>query len=92
MSRGRPRGQLTFDTLKIPFPISRDYVAKAKAIAAVVAEARALDARVVADSVETTEQEQALASLGVEIVQGHLYGPEVAPPELRMLITRRVAA
>jgi EAL domain-containing protein (putative c-di-GMP-specific phosphodiesterase class I) len=87
-SRGRPRGQLTFDTLKIPFPISRDYVANAKAIAAVVAEAKTVDARVVADSVESTEQEKALASLGVEIVQGYLYGPEVAPPELRMLIVR----
>jgi len=51
-----------------------------------LAEAKALDSRVVADSVESTEQEKALASLGVEIVQGYLYGPEVAPPELRMLI------
>src|SRR5438552_2117976 len=85
---GRPRAQLTFDTLKIPFPISREYVAKAKEIAAVVAEARTLDARVVADSVESTEQENALASLGVEIVQGYLYGPEVTPAELPTLITR----
>jgi len=85
---GRSRAQLTFDTFKIPFPISRDHVANAKAIAAVVAEAKALDARVVADSVESVEQEQALASLGVEIVQGYLYGPEVAPAELRTLITR----
>jgi EAL domain-containing protein (putative c-di-GMP-specific phosphodiesterase class I) len=85
---GRSREKLTFDTLKIPFPISREYVAKAKAIAAVVAEAKTLDARVVADSVESTEQEEALVSLGVEIVQGYLYGPEVAPPELRMLIAR----
>jgi len=85
---GRPRAQLTFDTLKIPFPISREYVAKAKEIAAVVAEARTLDARVVADSVESTEQENALASLGVEIVQGYLYGPEVTPAELRTLIRR----
>jgi len=85
---GRSRAPLTFDTLKIPFPISRDHVANAKAIAAVVAEAKALDARVVADSVESVEQEQALASLGVEIVQGYLYGPEVAPAELRTLIAR----
>jgi len=88
VTAGRPRGQLAFDTLKIPFPISREYVAKAKAIAAVVAEAKAIEARVVADYVESTEQEEALASLGVEIVQGYLYGPEVAPAELRTLITR----
>ncbi len=88
VTAGRPRGQLRFDTLKIPFPISREYVAKAKAIAAVVAEAKTIQARVVADSVESTEQEAALASLGVEIVQGYLYGPEVAPSELRTLITR----
>jgi EAL domain-containing protein (putative c-di-GMP-specific phosphodiesterase class I) len=87
-SAGRVRGPLTFDTFKIPFPISRDHVANAKAIAAVVAEAKAVGARVVADSVESIEQEQALASLGVEIVQGYLYGPEVAPAELRTLITR----
>ena len=30
----------------------------------------------------------ALASLGVEIVQGYLYGPEVTPAELRTLIRR----
>ena len=80
--------QLTFDTLKIPFPISRDHVANAKAISAVVAKARASGARVVADSVESTAQEEALAALGVEIVQGYLYGPEVAPGELRTLLTR----
>jgi hypothetical protein len=32
--------------------------------------------------------QKALASLGVEIVQGYLYGPEVTPAELRTLITR----
>src|SRR5439155_22012666 len=72
----------------IPFPISRDHVANAKAISAVVAKARATGARVVADSVESTAQEEALAVLGVEIVQGYLYGPEVVPGELRTLITR----
>jgi EAL domain-containing protein (putative c-di-GMP-specific phosphodiesterase class I) len=84
----RPTGKLSFDTLKIPFPISRDHVANAKTIVAVVAEAKKIGARVVADSVESAEQEDALAALGVEIVQGYLYGPEVTPAELRMLITR----
>src|SRR5256885_4681475 len=84
----RPRVLVTFDTLKIPYPVSRHHGANAKAIAAVVAEARRIGARVVADSVESAEQEHALATLGVEIVQGYLYGPEVTPAELRTLITR----
>jgi EAL domain-containing protein (putative c-di-GMP-specific phosphodiesterase class I) len=84
----RPRWILTFDTLKIPYPISRDHVANAKAIAGVVAEAEKIGARVVADSVESAEQEEGLEALGVEIVQGHLYGPEVTPAELRTLIAR----
>ena len=84
----RPRWILKFDTLKIPYPISRDHIANADAIVAVVAEARRIGARVVADSVESAEQEHALATLGVEIVQGYLYGPEVTPAELRTLIKR----
>jgi EAL domain-containing protein (putative c-di-GMP-specific phosphodiesterase class I) len=84
----RPRWILRFDTLKIPYPISRDYVANTNAIRAAVAEARRIGARVVADSVESVEQEEGLASLGVEIVQGHLYGPEVMPAELRTLMKR----
>ena len=87
-SGARPRVLVTFDTLKIPYPVSRDHAANAKAIAAVVAEARRIGARVVADSVESAEQEKALAALGVEIVQGHLYGPEVTPSELRTLMKR----
>jgi EAL domain-containing protein (putative c-di-GMP-specific phosphodiesterase class I) len=84
----RPRWILSFDTFKIPYPISRDHVANADTIVAAVAEARRIGARVVADSVESAAQEKALASLGVEIVQGYLYGPEVAPAELHTLITR----
>jgi EAL domain-containing protein (putative c-di-GMP-specific phosphodiesterase class I) len=84
----RASGKLKFDTLKIPFPTSRDYAANADGIRALVAEAKKLGARVVADSVETIEQEAALAALGVEIVQGYLYGPEVAPGELPKLISR----
>jgi EAL domain-containing protein (putative c-di-GMP-specific phosphodiesterase class I) len=88
----RPRWILSFDTLKIPYPISRDHVSNAGAIAAVVAEAKATGARVVADSVESTEQEDALASLGVGIVQGYLYGHEVAPTEVRTRLKRTGAS
>ena len=84
----RPRWILSFDTLKIPYPISRDHAANADAIRAVVAEAKRTGGRVVADSVESAEQEEDLLSLGVEIVQGYLYGPEVTPTELRTLIRR----
>src|SRR5438034_6101824 len=87
----RASGKLKFDTLKVPFPISRDHAANADGIRALVAEAKNLGARTVADSVETGEQESALAAHGVELVQGYLYGPEVAPGELRTLITRPTA-
>ena len=90
-SGARPRWILSFDTFKIPYPISRDHIANAGAIVAAVAEARRIGARVVADSVESAQQEAALASLGVEIVQGYLYGPEVAPEELGTLMKRPVA-
>lgn len=85
----RPRWIVSFDTLKIPYPISRDHDANAEAIRAVVGEAEKIGARVVADSVESIEQERALQALGVEIVQGYLYGPEVAPAELHRIFTRR---
>jgi EAL domain-containing protein (putative c-di-GMP-specific phosphodiesterase class I) len=82
----RPRWILSFDTIKIPYPISRDHAANADAIVAAVAEARRIGARVVADSVESAEQERALASLGVDIVQGYVYGPELTPAELSTMI------
>ena len=85
----RPRWILSFDTLKIPYPISRDHETNAEAIRAAVSEAKKLGARVVADSVESISQEDALEALGVEIVQGYLYGPEVAPEEMRTTFTRR---
>ena len=87
-SGARPRWILRFDTFKIPYPISRDHAANADAIAAAVDEARSVGARVVADSVETAEQEGALAALGVGIAQGYLYGPEAAPAEVEAISRR----
>lgn len=87
-SGARPSGKVRFDTLKIPFPISRDHEANAGAIRSAVKAGTSIGARVVADSVETLAQEDALVALGVEIVQGYLYGPEVAPAELSTLIRR----
>ena len=78
-----------FDTLKIGYPTARDIViagsASSEAVVAIVEAARAAGARVVADSVETPEQEDGLLALGCEIVQGYLYGPEVSSNELKQL-------
>ena len=78
-----------FDTLKIGYPLARELVlagsTSAVKVSAIVAAARAVGARVVADSVETPEQEDALMALGCENVQGYLYGPEVSASELKQL-------
>ena len=84
-----------FDTLKIGYPVARDLQSgDAEARAAVEAIVNAAHVvrtttkggvRVVADSVETPEQEDALAALGCDIVQGYLYGPEVSAAELHLL-------
>jgi len=78
-----------FDTLKIGYPIARDLTAVGSSagasVSAIIDAARVTGARVVADSVETTEQEAALFALGCDIVQGYLYGPEVSAAELRTI-------
>lgn len=78
-----------FDTLKIGYPIVRELGiaggSSGDAVTAVVEAARAAGARVVADSVELPEQEDALVALGCEVVQGYLYGPEVSAGELKTL-------
>jgi EAL domain-containing protein (putative c-di-GMP-specific phosphodiesterase class I) len=85
-----------FDTLKIGYPIARDLpvlgTESLEAVQAIVEAARATGARVVADSVETKDQEDLLVQFGCEIVQGHLYGPEVAADELKTLLSGSVRA
>jgi EAL domain-containing protein (putative c-di-GMP-specific phosphodiesterase class I) len=85
-----------FDTLKIGYPIARDLpvlgTESLEAVQAIVEAARVTGARVVADSVETKDQEDLLVQFGCEIVQGRLYGPEVAPEELKTLISGSVRA
>lgn len=80
---------LAFDTLKIGYPLARELLiagsSAATVVSAMVAAARTMGARVVADSVETAEQEAALFALGCDIVEGYLYGPEVSAAELRAL-------
>jgi EAL domain-containing protein (putative c-di-GMP-specific phosphodiesterase class I) len=79
-----------FDTLKIGYPLARDLTVlgseSLEAVQSIVDAARAAGARVVADSVETKDQEDLLVQFGCEIVQGRLYGPEVAPDELKTLL------
>ncbi|TMF56821.1 MAG: EAL domain-containing protein [Chloroflexi bacterium] len=79
-----------FDTLKIGYPLARDLTLlgseSLEAVQAIVEAARITGARVVADSVETKDQEDLLVQFGCEIVQGRLYGPEVAPDELKTLL------
>jgi EAL domain-containing protein (putative c-di-GMP-specific phosphodiesterase class I) len=85
-----------FDTLKIGYPIARDLpvlgTESLEAVQAIVEAARATGARVVADSVETKDQEDLLVQFGCEIVQGRLYGPEVAADELKTLLSGSVRA
>jgi len=83
-----------FDTLKIGYPIARDLpvlgTESLEAVQAIVEAARVTGARVVADSVETKDQEDLLVQFGCEIVQGRLYGPEVAADELKTLLSGSV--
>lgn len=78
-----------FDTLKIGYPLARELTPEGgpgvATVSAIVEAAHSANARVVADSVESAEQEYALVALGCEIVQGYLYGPEVSAAELRQL-------
>jgi diguanylate cyclase len=85
-----------FDTLKIGYPIARDLpvlgTESLEAVQAIIEAARVTGARVVADSVETKDQEDLLVQFGCEIVQGRLYGPEVAADELKTLLSGSVQA
>jgi EAL domain-containing protein (putative c-di-GMP-specific phosphodiesterase class I) len=85
-----------FDTLKIGYPIARDLpilgTESLEAVQAIVEAAQITGARVVADSVETKDQEDLLVQFGCEIVQGRLYGPEVAANELKTLLAGSIQA
>ncbi len=89
---------LPFDTLKIDrsFVGALGQQAAAYAIAsAIVALAKALDKRIVAEGVETEAQAQVLRALGVQELQGYLYSGPVAQdalaPRLEQLAARRQA-
>lgn len=73
-------------TLKVRLDTVRDVADRAKVIGSVVVAARRLGARVVADGVETMEQQEALRGLGVDVAQGYLYSPEVSADEIAALV------
>ncbi len=66
---------IQIDTLKLRPPLDPVTVAAAKA--------RGI--RVVAESVETTEQQIQAIGAGCEIVQGYVFGPEVSVAEVSAL-------
>ncbi|WP_425258193.1 putative bifunctional diguanylate cyclase/phosphodiesterase [Rubrivivax sp. RP6-9] len=77
--------RLPVDVLKIDrsFVVELGQRASADAVArSIVALARALDKRVVAEGVETLEQEQHLAALGCDEVQGYLHARPLPPAAL----------
>jgi diguanylate cyclase (GGDEF)-like protein len=55
-------------------------------VRAIVAMARSLDLKVVAEGVETQEQLDAVAAAGCDIVQGYLFAPPLALPEIVNLL------
>lgn len=81
---------IEIDTVKLPYPlISAILEPGSRAMAAsIVAAARARSMRVVAEGVETTEQQQAVLALGCEIVQGYVFGPEASAAEVSTLARR----
>jgi EAL domain-containing protein (putative c-di-GMP-specific phosphodiesterase class I) len=76
-------------TIKVRLDTVREVDDRTRAIGKVVDAARRLGARVVADGVETQQQEDALRALGVDVAQGYLYSPEVSAEEIVSLVTSR---
>ena len=81
---------IEIDTVKLPYPLtSRVAEPGSRAVAeSIVAAARARKMRVVAEGVETTEQQQAILATGCEIVQGYVFGPEASAAEVSQLARR----
>lgn len=59
-------------------------------VAAIIAVARALDIRVVAEGVETSAQHEALIELGCEHLQGYLFAPPMSEAHFRTLLAAQV--
>lgn len=75
-----------FDVLKVDRVLIRDLLTSAKSrhiIRSLVLLARKLDVRMVVEGVETDEELEALALLGVRYVQGYIFARPTAPSQLR---------
>jgi EAL domain-containing protein (putative c-di-GMP-specific phosphodiesterase class I) len=81
---------IEIDTVKLPYPLTSAIAEPgSRAVAeSIVAAARARKMRVVAEGVETTEQQQAILATGCEIVQGYVFGPEASAAEVSQLARR----
>ena len=80
------------DILKIDRSFVRDIPADgddAAIVEAIIALARSLDIKVVAEGVETESQVEFLNRSGCDFAQGYFFSPPVTPEEIRKLLNRR---
>jgi lactose/cellobiose-specific phosphotransferase system IIC component len=85
-----------FDAIKLDGSLTKEVLQDnhcSEIIASVVQLARALDMRVVAEYVETPEQQALLEQLGCDVFQGYLYSPALTGAQcLEYLVQARIAS
>src|SRR5262249_52478048 len=80
----------SFDILKIDRSFVKDIQRRSRdrAIAkAMLSMAHSLEVKVVAEGVETLEQQEFLREDGCDLMQGHLYSPAVPPEEIDRIVS-----
>ncbi len=85
--------RLPIDVLKVDRSFVAEIGERDSALAltrSIVALARSLDLRVVAEGVETPRQEELLRALGCQELQGWLYAPALDPARFAVFIAQRV--
>jgi len=79
----------TFDILKIDRAFVKNIPARRRDCAmarAILRMAHSLDLKVIAEGVESPEQQELLREGGCDLMQGHLYGPAVPAEEVEKLL------